>query len=379
MMIFSVRQSIKYHYLLMDFFVGILLIFLPIYCQQFLHFTEGQIGILYCVGSLSALVSAGINGVIAQKINDIRKILFYSIPTIFIGIFFLFFSTSFMMVIIAYIFIFYIRTIAYIIGDDIVINYLNSIGENNFSEYRSYGTIGWGCNLLVTGILISQNILYIFPILLAISLAFSINFFRLPKEKVTEDEKFEIKSIKELFKFRNYIIIVLVFMLFWSSVSNMQTFLQFTVLDLGGSIKIFSIINASVLIVDYLITKYSYKFLNKVGSEKYLISILLITSMKFLLLSLAINYFEIYTLAIFDPFIFGLTLPFISKIVKQETSKKLSTIALTITNMSMMLMTAFFYLIYGALYYNFGSNLVYLIMFSTTVISLLLVFKLKIK
>lgn len=156
--------------------------------------------------------------------------------------------------------------------------------------------------------------------------------------------------------------------LIWGSVNNFQIFIQFHLLDLGGSILIFSIINTFVLGIDFWIMHNAYKIRKKLGNKKYLFVVLIVMLLKYLVLIIFVNTYSIYITVIIDPIFFGLLIPSTSVIIKELVNNDESTLALSMHSSLNLLTVAFFSIIYGIFYYQFGS----IVVFGLMVINLIL-------
>lgn len=370
-------KNLRLHYFLTDFSVGTILIWLPIYCRASIGFTETEIGTLYLIGGIVSIIGSLINGYLAQKISDERKILNFGLISLILGAIVLSSAKTFIVIALGFMLVFYLKNILYVIGDEITISYLQSQGEDDFGKIRSFGSLGWGANFLLNGTLFAVDQRLIFVSLLIASVTLLINSFFLPHVKRSAELKYEFKDTKKLFKYKNYLLFVLATGLMWSAVNNMQAFVQYDLQDLGGSLQIFAYINTSIVLFDMLIMRYSSQILEKIGSRNYFFLYMTILFTKYLILLSFDSPMMIYAAVLFDPFFFGMMIPFSSLFIKNEIPRNLSTIALMLMHVFDVLLVSIFAQIDGIIYHFFGGDMVYTIMITTTIIVIFLGTKIK--
>lgn len=370
-------KTLKLHYFLTDFIMGISLIWIPIYCRTFLGFSETQVGTLYLVGGVMSIFGSLINGYIAQKIDDERKVLNYGIISLIFGAIFLAIFKSFIGILLGFICIFYLKNILYIIGDEIALSYLKQQEKKDFGKIRSFGSLGWGANFIINGTLISIYPKLIFVSFLISACVLLINSFYLPHVVPDKEFIYKLSDTKKLWKYKNYILFLLAVSLMWSAANNMQTFIQYNLEDMKGSLQIFAYVNSLVIIFDMGIMRYSTQILEKIGGKAYFFIYMFVIFAKYLVLYMFASPIIIYSAVLFDPVFFGLMIPFTSMFVKSEIPRNLSTIALMIMQVITIFLVAIFAQIDGYIYQSFGSSFVYLIMLITTVIVILIGTKIK--
>ncbi len=361
----------KIYYMMVDFNIGILLVYLPVLLRMSVGFNEIQIGQLYLWGGFVAIIGSLLNGYIAQRISDERRVVQVGSILLLLGIIGLYRYHSFQITLLIFVLLFLMRTTIYVIGDELIINYLNANPQLNsdFGKIRSFGSLGWGLNFLINGILVTIN-----PNLLVISWLIAasvllISSIKMPRVNVKHDvTSFELKQVKSLFNNRNFMLFIIGNGLFWGTINNMQTYSQFLVLDLGGSLTIYGIFNSLILIVDFIVMNKSPLVNKYLGDKKYYRLITCLILAKYVIIALAFDPLLIYISILIDPFFFGLMIPFSSKYIKNIIDPNLSTIALSLEKVMAQSAAAIGSIIFGYIYSYYSGNIVFVIMSLCTII-----------
>lgn len=365
----------KLYYMMVDFNVGILLVYLPVFLRSYFGYTELQIGQLYLWAGIVSIIGSVVNGYIAQRISDERRVVQLGSVMILISIIALFFNHTFMFTLFIFTFLFFMRTTIYVIGDELIINYLASKPELNvdFGKIRSFGSLGWGLNFFVNGIVITvaPKLLVVTWLIAAILLLVSSIMMPLVNVK-HEAEKFDFTKFKALLSNRSLMIFIICNGLFWGTINNMQTYSQFMVQDLGGTLGIYGLMNSIILVVDFIVMNNSPKVNAKLGNKKYyrLIGILLLV--KYIIIMFAFDPTLIYISVLIDPFFFGLMVPFSSKYIKSIIDPSSSTIALSMEKVLSQLSAAIGSIVFGFVYTMYGGSYVFAIMVGAVVVNIVL-------
>lgn len=365
----------KLYYMMVDFNVGILLVYLPVFLRSYFGYTELQIGQLYLWAGIVSIIGSVVNGYIAQRISDERRVVQLGAVMLLISIIALFFNHTFMFTLFIFTFLFFMRTTIYVIGDELIINYLASNPELNvdFGKIRSFGSLGWGLNFFVNGIVITvaPKLLVVTWLIAAILLLVSSIMMPLVNVK-HESEKFDFTKFIALLSNRSLMIFIICNGLFWGTINNMQTYSQFMVQDLGGTLGIYGLMNSIILVVDFIVMNNSPKVNAKLGNKKYyrLIGILLVV--KYIIIMFAFDPTLIYISVLIDPFFFGLMVPFSSKYIKSIIDPSSSTIALSMEKVLSQLSAAIGSIVFGFVYTMYGGSYVFTIMVGAVVVNIVL-------
>ncbi len=365
----------RLYYMMVDFNVGILLVYLPVFLRSYLGFTELQIGQLYLWAGIVSIIGSMVNGYIAQRISDERRVVQVGSLLIIGSIVALYNYHTFAFTLFIFTFLFFMRTTIYVIGDELIINYLSSNPHLNvdFGKIRSFGSLGWGLNFLINGIIIS-----IAPELLIVSWAIAailllISSLMMPLVNVKHEvEAFNLNKFKALLANRNLMLFITCNGLFWGTINNMQTYSQFMVQDLGGTLGIYGLMNSLILILDFIVMNNSPKVNKKLGNKRYYRFIGILLLIKYILIMLAFNPILIYVSVLIDPFFFGLMVPFSSKYIKSIIDPSSSTIALSMEKVLSQLAAAIGSIIFGFIYASYGGSYVFAIMVGAVLVNLIL-------
>lgn len=355
----------RIYYMMVDFNVGILLVYLPVFLRSNLQFSELQIGQLYLWAGIVSIIGSIVNGYIAQKIKDERRVVQVGSIFMILSIVALYFYHSFYFTLCIFTFLFFMRTTIYVIGDELIINYLQAHPnlKIDFGKIRSFGSLGWGLNFFLNGLIMSFAPQFLIVSWFIAACLLLLASFKMPLALVEHNvEAFCFKKFKDLLKNRNFMIFIICNGLFWGTINNMQTYSQFMVQDLGGTLGIYGLMNSVILIIDFLVMNQSPKVNYRLGNKKYyrLVTYLLLT--KYILIMLAFNPILIYISVLIDPFFFGLMVPFTSKYIKKIISADISTIALSMEKVFAQLSAAFGSILFGYIYTLYGGNFVFAIM-----------------
>lgn len=365
----------KIYYMMVDFNVGILLVYLPVFLRSYLGFTEPQIGQLYLWAGIVSIIGSMVNGYIAQKINDERKVVQAGSILMLISIISLYFNHTFMFTLFIFTFLFFMRTTIYVIGDELIINYLASKPElkTEFGKIRSFGSLGWGLNFLINGIIITvaPKLLIVSWIIAAILLL--VSSIKMPLVNVKhESEAFDMKKFKLLLSNRSLMIFIICNGLFWGTINNMQTYSQFMVQDLGGTLAIYGLMNSLILIVDFIVMNNSTKVNDRLGNKRYYRLIGMLLLIKYIIIMFAFSPILIYVSVLIDPFFFGLMIPFSSKYIKTIIDPSSSTIAMSMEKVLSQTSAALGSIVFGFVYSVYGGSYVFAIMVGAIIINIAL-------
>ena len=158
----------------------------------------------------------------------------------------------------------------------------------------------------------------------------------------------------------------------WSSINNMQTYVEYTLVDSGGSLVVFVFLNALIIFIDISIMRSSSAILSKIKGENYMRLYLTLLATKFLIILIYPQPIVIYISVLIDPFLFGLMIPFNALFTKQEIPKSLSTIALMLVVVCSNLLVSILSPFYGYLYQSFGPRTVFGLMFCVTIVAMII-------
>lgn len=367
-------NNLKLYWFLVDFHMGILLVYLPILLRSYTNMSEANIGTYFFLGGIVAIVGAIISGFLAHKINDETNVLRYGSITLVLGLLCLVVSSNPFFLIMSIILIFFLRSAIYAIGDEVSITYLNKTGSD-FGKVRSFGSIGWGVNFVINGILVVYAPKLLLLEWIIISIIFVYVAFKLPS--TTSVKKHNNTNWLILFKNKNYVFFLIASGIMWGCITNVQIYSQFMIQDMGGSIAVYGLISAIAAILDFFIMQKSSSILEKMGSYKYSIFIVFVILIKFIIIATANNYYVIYFSIIFDPIFFGLIIPFSSQYIKKMVDKDVSAIAITFVTTLNLLLGSIFSMIFGYTYEFISPNSVFILMSFFTIISLILITRVK--
>lgn len=354
-------NRLRLHYFLTDYYTGLIIVFLPLLFRNILMLDEFQIGKLYLFGSIIAMLSSLINGYIAQKVKKEKYVLSILISsTIILLILGSLTSGAFSLIIVMF-GLFLIRNVSYIIGDEIAITYCNMTYNADFGKVRSFGSLGWGLNFLLNGIILIFYSKLLFFIILLVTAILLINSLFLPNLQ-HDKEIIKIKDIKEILDYRNFLFFALIIILMWGVLNNMNMYIEYAISDINGSLLLFYIFNAVVLLLDFIIMNNSTKLIKRLKAKKYFLLVVLFMIIKLILITALFNNFIAIFTILFDPLFFGLFVPFIGVFIKAEMPKHLSTVSLSIIPAFQNISVGVLSMVFGYIYMDYSYTFVFLSM-----------------
>lgn len=369
------------YYFLVDFNIGTLLVYIPVYLLNVSLLSPLSIGELYLFGGIITIAGSILMSLLAHRVEDERVVLKSGVVIMVLGIIVMIYAKSLMMLYLAFLLIFIMRSALYIIGDDVAINYTNQFPQYKFSKLRSFGSIGWGMNFVINGLIMQYNSKLLFVLWLVTSLLLLVAVIKLPKpkERVKEVSKMDYSIFSKLFANKNYIYFIFANGLIWGVVNNMQQYNQFYLQDLGGSLAIYGIISGSVIIVDFLMMNNSNTFNNFLGDKKYYNFVNIILLSKFILILLTKNANLIYISLLLDPIYFGLCIPFISQFIKKEVGNEVSVVGIALATVFSQGLGSLFAIIFAYVYENLGGHYLFVVFAAIVAFAIIISQRIKFK
>lgn len=352
------------------------MVYLPVLLRDYTSLGEAQIGMYFFLGGLVAIAGALLSGVIAHHIEDETNVLRYGSISVTLGILCLILSDNMMFMYLSIFLLFLQRSTIYALGDEISINYLKNKNAD-FGKIRSFGSIGWGANFLINGILVVYAPKLMMLEWFMVSIVFIFLAFSLPKAKTVKHKNNE--SFLTIFRVRNYVLFLIASGLMWGCITNVQTYAQFLVQDLGGNIALYGTISALAAILDFFVMQKSSSVLEKLGTYKYSLLLCLILFVKFLIIAFSNSAALIYFSIFFDPFFFGLIIPFSSQFVKKMVDSSTSAMAITIVTTVNLFIGSILSLVFGYVYEFISPTFVFGIMSVLAFSAMLIMLFVKVK
>lgn len=352
------------------------MVYLPVLLREYTTLGESQIGMYFFIGGLVAIAGALLSGLVAHRIEDETNVLRYGSISVTLGILCLIFSENVMFIYLSVFLLFFQRSTMYALGDEISINYLKNKNAD-FGKIRSFGSIGWGCNFLINGILVVYAPKLMLLEWFMVSIVFIFLAFKLPKSKVVKHKN--DANLLSIFRVRNYVLFLLASGLMWGCINNVQTYAQFLVQDLGGNIALYGSISALAAILDFFVMQKSSSVLEKLGTYKYSLLLCLILLVKFIIITCSNNPALIYFSILFDPFFFGLIIPFSSQFVKKMVAESTSAMAITIVTTVNLFFGSILSLVFGYVYEFISPTFVFGIMSVLALGAMLIMIFVKVK
>lgn len=370
----SIKTKARIFYVFTDFFNGTLLTFLPFYIKTHFGFSGSEFGTILFIAGIFAILGILIGPYLINIFRKEKVVLIVEYSMMLLALFIIYFSNNFYLITLATGLAYLNRMAMYVIGDNLMSDIGDRIGVP-FGKFRSFGSIGWALTFFINGYLIINhpNIFLIFWAILVVLAIINL----LSIEEAKKEEKVynlvQVETIKEISKYelaRNYLFVAVIIYTLSQTVPN---FINFLIIEVGGSVELYGVIFGALSIVEFIVMFNAHSIRNKLRDQQYIELIIVLYIVKLLLIVFTKNPIIIYISAIFDPFIYGLLLPFNPVFLKENTPPKLNGAILSLFGILSLLAIAGFSFIAGNLMDIFSTRAVFVAYIIVASLALLLV------
>lgn len=376
----SIKTKARLFYVFTDFFNGTLLTYLPFYVKTHFEYSGKEFGTLLFVAGIFAVIGILIGPYLINFFKKEKMVLIIEFSMMLLAILLISVSESYFLITLAVGMCYLNRMAMYVVGD----NLMSDIGDQHgvpFGQFRSFGSVGWALCFFINGYLVINhpNIFLInWAILVFLAIINLVSIKEVPKrEKVKNLVK--IETIKQIFEYetaRNYLFVAIVIYTLSQTVPN---FINFLVEEVGGSVELYGAIFAILSIIEFIVMFNAHKIREKMKDKQYIELIIILYIAKLVLIIFTNNPILIYISAIFDPFIYGLLLPFNPVFLKENVSFSLNGAILSLFGVLSLLAIGSFSFLAGILMDMFSTRAVFVAYIVVALIALLLVKWLKIE
>jgi len=293
--------------------------FLPVYLSG-LGLKESQIGIVMALGPLMAALLQPFIGVRADRSKSKNAILMVLIGGSSLAIVLLPLNTSYTYILAVCLMMASFQSAQTSLSETITLEYLEN-SRFSYGPIRAMGTVGYSVVSILLGVLVKQDIRYIFYVTAATGFfcMMSTGFF--PKVRGHQSEGNTV-SVRELFKDKLLILFMLFSMMAQLAIGFYSTFFPLYFSSIGGSEESLGVIYFIAAMSELPFLFFADKIINKLGIQLTLVLSMSINGLRFLLFYIIGTPFWIYPVSMlhgltYIVFAFSLAV-YISKTVKKE-------------------------------------------------------------
>lgn len=264
-----------------------------------------QIGTLIGLYTLSGIIGQLSIGYFCDKFRTIKKLF---MPSLVIAIISGGLSIYFQRNIIFYVGFFFMGFFSYIItslSDSWIIENDENI-KNKFGQLRSFGSIGWGCGVLITGYTLSKFGFIMMNIIYLISL--TVALIATIKSKDIKKQCNRNINIKVLITNREYLFTIIIFLFIGISFRLHYQIVPYVIENIGGSASNIGIYYFIGSISEITMLMLCSKIMHKLSPDKLLIAVPLTILLQALILYFTSNILIIYFSGVLQIFTYPILL-----------------------------------------------------------------------
>lgn len=347
------------------------------YLNQEIGLSLGEVGRVVSIGALFTLVAQPILSNRFSKVKNKNRFILIYLVSVFISIVGLMFINKNLSIIFAPIYGSLLGSVAGIF--EIYIEELSIRNGYEFSDIRKWGSIGYACIVFIAGIIINKfgyRILHILALLMvsAMMLVIILKF----KDNIEINEKQNNTRIKDLFKDKNIIFLIIVVFLGMGSYMGLDFAYSSYLVDIVGDVnKANEIYSASIsfrVVIEFFTFMIIAKYLSNSNSKKCLTIALSIAAIKVLLFSSG----SVFLIVLGDQLhgiMYGLYLSFLFKYLREILDEHLVATSFAVLSVLSTGGSNFIYpSIYSLIQGKFGYVGMYILGFILLILSVVIFF-----
>lgn len=238
--------------------------------------TGSYSGIIFASGSLLAMIFQPFLGYLNDKTKKSKELLTLMMVVIFISLFIMRYSVSFISLLILYTF----YAIA-VFSEMPLMDALTLSSEHLFGKIRLWGSIGFAVGGLVTG-----KVVEVFgpsgflPLGMIFSTLTIITIIKIPREQNTRDEVEEAIDLRSLLTNKKYILLVLAAILFLGSNNGHNSYFSIYFKDIGGSMTLLGVTVFLMTLSEVPLIAFSTRLVQRKGAEFVVTLAILIVTLR---------------------------------------------------------------------------------------------------
>lgn len=242
--------------------------FFPLLSQYLKHigFSGIQIGTSMSLGTLVAIISQPLWGLLNDNTQKTKEILAFMLLTASIILLFFLVIRSFYIFVIAFGLLQFFLCGVGPINDAIVLQ-----SDFEYGSIRQWGSIGFAVAAFVSSILVENIGIYIIFIVAIVAFISSIMFLKSLQVEKSNTSKIKLNEVKELLKNENYTLFLLGVFFIGGTMNANNAYFSLLYTSLGGTMTGVGFAFLLFASSEAPFMKYSSKIINKVGIEKMII------------------------------------------------------------------------------------------------------------
>lgn len=328
-----------------------------------------QVGTITAAGSFVAIFSRPVWGILCDKTQEYKKILYSIMICCTIISFCFIFISNYYLIIIAYIGLYFFQS-----GITPIIDSIALYSDIGYGSVRLWGAIGFAVGAFITGIIAENLGLYIIFIIYSISYIIALLFIkRIEVPKCTIIVRSHFEGINTLIKNNKYILFLICAFFVHGTITAHNTYFCVLYKEVGGSETGIGLAFLLFAGSEAPFMKYCDYLIKKISVEKLLVIAILISIFRWYWYSTAPNPKAILILFMLQGVSIGIYLVAAVYYIKEITIDKVRTTALAVySSLGAGMSTMVCNYIGGVVFEKYGVQKIYLMFSLLNIIGLLL-------
>lgn len=324
------KLNLRTFYFLTFLGIGALNPLLPVYLDETIGLSGGQIGLIMSLSPVVMIVIQPVWGLLSDWSQKPRLLLtLATLITSLVGVIYSFANVYVALIIVAIILSMF-QSAMIPISDSITLNYVQKT-KGNYGSFRLWGAVGFAVAVLVAGRMAetfgNSVIFYIFSAVLLIAAIFS---FRLPEESQQSVQTSLLDGVKSLRKQRKYVLFLFTTFLILGPILANNSYFGLFVKDIGGTLTGIGLAFLLAAGSEAPFMQFANRFISKLGMMKVLLIAALISMVRWYFYYFEPSLVLVYLTTIAQGFSVGLFIPAALQYVRDIAPKEVRVTAISI-------------------------------------------------
>ncbi|KAA0549554.1 MFS transporter [Bacillus sp. BGMRC 2118] len=324
------KLNLRTFYFLTFLGLGALNPLLPVYLDETIGLTGGQIGLIMSLSPVVMIVIQPLWGLLSDWTQKPRLLLtIATLITSLIGIVYSFANVYVSLIIVA-IALSMVQSAMIPISDSITLNYVQKT-KGNYGSFRLWGAVGFAVAVIIAGRMAemfgNSVIFYIFSAVLFIAAIFS---FRLPEESQQSIQTSMLSGIKSLRKQKKYMLFLFTTFLILGPILANNSYFGLFVKDIGGTLTGIGLAFLFAAGSEAPFMQFANRFIQKLGMMKVLLLAAVISMIRWYFYYFEPSIVLVYATTIAQGFSVGLFIPAALQYVRDIAPKEVKVTAISI-------------------------------------------------
>lgn len=324
------KLNLRTFYFLTFLGIGALNPLLPVYLDETIGLSGGQIGLIMSLSPVVMIVIQPVWGLLSDWSQKPRLLLtLATLITSLVGVIYSFANVYVALIIVAIILSLF-QSAMIPISDSITLNYVQKT-KGNYGSFRLWGAVGFAVAVLVAGRMAetfgNSVIFYIFSAVLLIAAIFS---FRLPEESQQSVQTSLLDGVKSLRKQRKYVLFLFTTFLILGPILANNSYFGLFVKDIGGTLTGIGLAFLLAAGSEAPFMQFANRFISKLGMMNVLLIAALISMVRWYFYYFEPSLVLVYLTTIAQGFSVGLFIPAALQYVRDIAPKEVRVTAISI-------------------------------------------------